>query len=83
MAKHWVVLWYGLSSFLLGLLLFFPVRKLILALSANRQARRLQRDLTEEELQGLKRRASKISAVLSMTFAFLYNRVLMAKYFVQ
>lgn len=79
--KNWMILWYGATSFLMGLLLFFPTRKLILAMSTNRAHKRLKRDLTDEEMANLKKKALYISIIISMTFSFIYNRVMMFKYF--
>ena len=81
MSGHGLIIWYGLSSFIFGLLLFIPTRKLILAMSINRIQRRTQKELTAEELTRLKKRVTIIAVVVSLTFAFLYNRVLMFKYF--
>ena len=79
--KDWLIIWYGATSFLMGLLLFFPTRKLILAMSANRAHKRLKRDLTAEEMANLKKKALYISIIISMTFSFIYNRVMIFKYF--
>ncbi|RMG66914.1 MAG: hypothetical protein D6710_11955 [Nitrospirae bacterium] len=81
MGGHGLIIWYGISSFVFGLLLFFPTRKLILAMSVNRIQRRTQREITSEELAKLKRKVTIIAAIVSLSFAFLYNRVLMFKYF--
>ncbi len=81
MNGHGLIIWYGLSSFIFGLLLFIPTRKLILAMSINRIQRRTQKELTAEELAKLKKKVTIIAAVVSLTFAFIYNRVLMFKYF--
>ncbi len=81
MSGHGLIIWYGLSSFIFGLLLFIPTRKLILAMSINRIQRRTQKELTAEELTKLKKKVTIIAAVVSLSFAFLYNRVLMFKYF--
>lgn len=69
----WVIAWYGLSSFLLGLLLFWPLRKLILALSINRHQRRTQAGIAEADRERLRQRITWIAAFIAMTFAFLYN----------
>jgi hypothetical protein len=80
--EGWLIFWYGISSFLLGALLFLPTRKFILAISINRFQRKYQRVIADEELMRLRRRASFITAILTMTFAFIYNRVIMFRYFV-
>lgn len=69
--------WFGLSAVGLGIVLFFPVRKLILAINVNRHQRRLQRALSPEELEVLNRKVSAVAAAISVTFAFLYTRFLM------
>jgi len=68
-----VVFWYGITSALLGVLLFFPIRKVILALNVNRLQNKEKRPITDEELATLKRKITVIAAVICMTFAFLYN----------
>ena len=69
----WVIAWYGLSSFLLGALLFWPLRKLILALSINRHQRRIQADIDDADRERLRQRVTWVAAFIAMTFAFLYN----------
>ena len=71
--EPWLLVWYGLSSFILGLMLFLPVRKLILAVSLNRYQRRMQEAIPADALEKLKQRNSVIAAIVSMTFAFLYT----------
>lgn len=76
-----LLLWYGISSVVLGVLLFFPVRKFILAMSINRHMRKTQTELTAAEREALKRKVTVIAAVIALTFAFLYNRFVMFKFF--
>ena len=73
----WAIAWYGLSSFLLGLLLFWPIRKLILALSVNRHQRRIQANIDDADRERLRQRVTWVAAVIAMTFAFLYNHVIL------
>ena len=70
-------LWYGVSSLLLAILLVFPLRKLMVGLSVNRQQRRLGRELTDEERRRLQRRLTILAAVIAVTFAFFYNKYLL------
>lgn len=72
--------WYGVSSLLFGIVLFFPMRKLILAINVNRHQRKAQRAITEKELANLRRKVSVAAAVLAVTFAFLYNKFLFVKF---
>ncbi|MFO7642666.1 MAG: hypothetical protein R6X17_15770 [Candidatus Competibacteraceae bacterium] len=61
------------SIFLLAVLLFFPVSKLILVFSARRLQRRLQRELEPAEIAGQRRRARLIAAVVVLVFSYLFN----------
>ena len=73
--------WYGLSSLVLGTVLFFPMRKLILAMAVNRHQRKVQRAITAEELEVLNKKMTLTAAVVAVTFAFIYTRYLMASFF--
>ena len=79
--EPWLIVWYGLSSFILGVLLFFPLRKFILSISINRHQRKAQAAITDDVRQRLKQRVYVIAAIVSMTFAFLYTRVVVMKFF--
>ena len=76
-----MVIWYGLTSALLGVILFFPIRKVILALNVNRHQSKVKRPITDEELAALKVKVNIAAAIICMTFAFLYNKVIMLKFF--
>ena len=76
-----MVIWYGVTSVLLGVILFFPVRKVILSLNVNRHQAKTKRPITEEEFEVLKKRATVIAAIVCMTFAFLYNKFIMLKFY--
>ncbi len=65
--------WTILSTLILAALLFFPVSKMIWALSCRRLHRRLQRELTESELSGQLRRARVVASILVLIFAYLFN----------
>ena len=76
-----LTLWYGITSFLFALVLFLPVRKLLLVLNMNRIQAKKKRDLTEEEIQVLKKKINIVAAVIAVTFAFFYNKFIMLKFF--
>lgn len=76
-----MTLWYGLTSVALGVLLFFPVKKIILALSVNRHIDKLKRELTPEETAVLTRKAAIAAAIIAVLFSFVYNKVLLLKFF--
>lgn len=73
--------WYGVTSFIFAVLLFFPVRKLLLAININRIQSKNKRAITEEEVEILKKKVNVIAAILSVTFAFFYNKYMMVKFF--
>jgi len=76
-----LTIWYGFTSFLLGVLLFFPIRKFILTLNVNRFQSKNNREITEEELAALKKKVTVIAGFISVTFAFLYNKIIVLKFF--
>ena len=73
--------WYGLTSFLFAAVLFFPVRKLLLAINVNRIQAKNKRVVTEEELAILRKKVNVIAAIIAVTFAFFYNKYIMLKFF--
>ncbi len=77
-----LTIWYGFSSVLLGILLFFPIRKFILNLNINRQQSKINREITAEELEVLQKKVTVIAAVISITFAFVYTKLVLLKFFV-
>lgn len=76
-----MVIWYGATSFLLGLILFFPTRKFISAIAINKLQRKENREATAEEMAAIKKRTTYIAAIVAFTFAFIYNKFVMFKYF--
>ena len=69
--------WTILSTLILAALLFFPVTKVIWAMSSRRLHRRLGRELTEDELKGQLQRARVVAIVLVLLFSYLFNSRLM------
>ena len=59
--------------FLLAVLLFWPVSRLIWTFSVRRKQRKLKKELDEQEILAQKQRAYIISAVVCVVFSFLYN----------
>ena len=76
-----LTLWYGITSFLFAAVLFFPVRKLLLAININRIQAKNKRAATEEEIQALKKKVNVIAALIAVTFAFFYNKYMIVKFF--
>ena len=67
---------FYLSVAMLALMLFFPATNLIWTLSVRRMQRRLDRELSLDELTGQKQRARFISALVVIVFSWLFNQQL-------
>ena len=74
-------LWYPVTSAIFGIALYFPLRKFMLTLNANRAVRKKGRALTEEEVAALVKNNNIVAAIVALTFAFIYNKVIMLKFF--
>jgi len=73
--------WYWISSLILSIILFKPVKKFIFVQRVRKTERRLKRDLTDEEREDIGRRCIPATALVVVTFSFLFNATLMGKYF--
>lgn len=76
-----MTIWYWISSIGLAALLFRPTKKLILSQRLKRTARKLDRQLTEEEIKDLEKRTIPMTVFIVITFSFLFNSVIMGKYY--
>jgi hypothetical protein len=76
-----ITIWYGITSFLFAAVLFFPVRKLLLAININRIQNKNKRAVNEEELKILRKKVNIIAAIISVTFAFFYNKFMLVQFF--
>jgi hypothetical protein len=74
-------IWYWISSIGLAAIIFRPAKKMILAQRVRRTERKLDRQLTEEELKDLEKRTIPMTVFIVVTFSFLFNSVIMNKYF--
>ena len=72
--------WYGITSVLFGVLLYFPLKKFMLSMAINKKQRKLKRSLTEDETGKIKKKVYIIAAGAAMTFAFIYNKVVMIRF---
>ena len=75
-----IQLWYGVTSFIFAAVLFFPVRKLLMSININRIQNKNKRAVTEEEVLALRKKVNVIAAIISVTFAFFYNKFMMAQF---
>ncbi len=76
-----MTIWYWISSIGLAALLFRPTKKFILSQRLKRTARKLDRQLTEDEIRDLEKKTIPMTALIVVTFSFLFNSVIMNKYF--
>jgi len=65
--------YFIVSIIVLAALLFIPVNKLIWVVSVRRMQRKVQRELTTEEIQGQAVRARFIALFVCILFSFLFN----------
>ena len=74
-------IWYWISSIGLAAILFRPAKKMIFSLRVRRAERKIDRPLTEDERQDLEKRTIPITVFIVVTFSFLFNTVIINKYF--
>ncbi|NOQ66563.1 MAG: hypothetical protein GQ556_05050 [Desulfobacterales bacterium] len=79
--NHMITFWYGATSFLFAAVLFFPVRKLLMSINVNRIQNKHKRAVTEEELKILKKKVNVVAAIISVSFAFFYNKFMIVQFF--
>ena len=65
--------YYWGSVIVLAAALFFPVSRLIWVLSARRLSARMDRELSEQELRGQRRRARWLAAPVCLIFSALFT----------
>jgi len=58
---------------LLTVLMFWPVSNLIWTVSVRRKQKKLQTELSEDEIRAQKQRARFISVIICFVFSILYN----------
>jgi len=76
-----VTFWYGITSFVFAAVLFFPIRKLLMAININRLQNKNKRAVTEEEVQALRKKVNIVAAIISASFAFFYNKFMIVQFF--
>ena len=74
-------IWRWISSIILAALLFVPTKKLIFVQRVRKAERRLKRQMTEAERNELEKKTIPVTAFIVIIFSFLFNTVIMGKYF--
>jgi hypothetical protein len=54
---------------------------MLMAININRFQKKNKRMITEEEVQRLRKKVNIVAALISVTFAFLYNKYMVVKFF--
>lgn len=67
------MVWFTFSVAILAVLLFFPISKLVWVISVRRLQRKLQRELSDAEVQGQRARAQFIAVFVSLAFSLTFN----------
>lgn len=76
-----MVIWYGITSLVFGLILSIPLRRFIMNISINKFQRKNDRAITDEERSRLDKKIKYISLIIAITFAFIYNKFMIIKFF--
>jgi len=76
-----LTIWYWISSVGLAALLYRPAKKFIFVQRLKRTERKIDRQLTEDEIQDLDKRTIPMTVLIVLTFSFLFNSVIISKYY--
>jgi hypothetical protein len=76
-----ITFWYGATSFLFAAVFLFAVRKLLMSIKVKRIQNKHKRAVTEEEVQALRKKVNVVAAIISVTFAFFYNKFMIVQFF--
>ena len=77
-----LLIWYLATSILMAAILFRPVKKFIFVQKVRKAEGKLKRALSEEERQELEKKSVPVTAVIVVTFAFVFNKILIHNYFI-
>jgi hypothetical protein len=78
-----LVLWYWLSTLILATLLYKPVQRAIVVRRVRKLEKALKRETTPEEQEAVKRKAIPLVVAIVMTFAFIFNKVLIGRFYIE
>lgn len=74
-------IWYLATSILMAAILFKPVKKFIFVQKVRKAEGKLKRELSEVEREELEKKSIPVTAVIVVTFAFIFNKILIYNYF--
>jgi len=76
-----LTVWRWISSIILAAMLFVPVKRFIFVQRVRKAERNLKRQMTEEERKTLEKKTIPVTAFIVVIFSFLFNSMIMGKYF--
>ena len=71
------LVWFWITTWLLALLLYFPVHRLIWVMRVRRLEARTGNKPTGEEVEALRVRTRIVTGLIVITFAYLFNHVVL------
>jgi len=77
------LVWFWATTIILAALLYRPVKRVIYVGRLRSLERKAKHAATDEEQRAIENKTIPLVVVLVVTFSFLFNRVLMAKYFLE
>jgi hypothetical protein len=76
-----LLIWYWVSSLILAALLYRPVKKFIYVSRIRRAEKKLKRETTEAERKEMEKKTIPLAVAIAVTFSFIFNRIILTKYF--
>ena len=71
------LLWFWITTWLLAILLYFPVHRLIWVMRVRRLEARTGSKPTDEEIETLRVKTRIVTGLIVLTFAYLFNHVVL------
>jgi hypothetical protein len=71
-----LLIWYLISSIIMAVILYKPIRKLIFVQMVRKAERKLKKDLSEEERNKILKKIIPVTAFIVVTFSFIFNKIL-------
>ena len=71
------LVWFWITTWLLAILLYFPVHRLIWVMRVRKVEARTGAKATEEEAAALRLRTRLVAGFIVLTFAYLFNHVVL------
>ena len=71
------LVWFWITTWLLAVLLYLPVHRLIWVMRVRRLEARTGNKPTDEEVEALRLKTRIIAGIIVVTFAYLFNHVVL------